>query len=67
MDFQPEGSDVGENGFANKAYLLALGGSLRREEAATLEVDVGGGYSGCGYGALSRRGGEEEEKENPKP
>ena len=23
MDFQPEGSDGGENGFANKAYLLA--------------------------------------------
>ena len=39
MDFQPEGSDVGENGLANKAYLLALGGGrLRREEAATLEI-----------------------------
>ena len=51
MDFQPEGSDVGENGFANKDYLLALGGRLRREEAATLEIDVGGGLPGCGYGA----------------
>ena len=38
MDSQPEGSDVGEHGLANKAYLLALGGRLRREEAATLEI-----------------------------
>ena len=30
MDFQPEGSDGGENGFANKAYLLALNSDQER-------------------------------------
>ena len=30
MDFQKEGGDSGENGFANKAYLLALNSDQER-------------------------------------